>query len=529
MTQNNYQKIIIFLGLVLLSSFFAFPEISQAATYYLDANSGNDSSAGTITEPWKTLAKAQSVVVSGDMVLLQAGDYGSYAEANHIARTSYITYQAAAEATVHLDNIYISNSVGTDAYLSFVGMNIKPDWVDPCTTGQVGCEDPQYPDSTQSTYSKTAHAVTVVYANHVKIINCSIEGQSKHLTDYGVSIAFSQDVTVDNCSITKVQRGVNMMNDSTGVNVLNNHIFDIGASAIVQGTAGCTNALIEGNHAHNSRYLVTDDYAPRAVGADYHGSFVALRDGNVTVRNNVFHDGGRSSGMMTYTDGSDHFDNVIIENNLLYDIRNPYVLRFYLMGDDCIVRNNTFISMYRGGNDGRYKYETALAVHSFDTDGSPHLTLSNNIFIGAAFIPEDSRLSQNNNIFYSWYDSGTADSGWECNPNNGSVVFTCLYGDHPTTELTTPFNCGSSCSFLFPLDDWDGVTMDYTLAVGSQAINLGNVGLQTTDSLGSIGADGFLVTNGSTRTGTNHSAGAYEYIPSGDTTPPAAPTGLSVL
>ena len=54
--------------------------------------------------------------------------------------------------------------------------------------------------------------------------------------------------------------------------------------------------------------------------------------------------------------------------------------------------------------------------------------------------------------------------------------------------------------------------MDYTLAVGSQAINFGNASTQPTDSLGSLGVDGFLVANGLTRTETNHNAGAYEYL-----------------
>jgi len=478
------------------------------STYYVDAVKGNDSNIGTQDSPWKTLAKAQLKATSGDGVILNSGDYGSYFESNTTGRNNYILYIANENSTVHFDTISITNSSKVDSFLIFHGITLLPDWVDPCATAQTGCSDPQYASSTQSTYAKTANVVTITNANHVKIIDCILEGQSKHLTGYGVSISGSQDITVDHCNITKVQRGVNMMNSSTGVNVLNNHIHDIGASAIVQGNAGCTGALIEGNHAHNSKYSTLDDYAPRLAGQEYHGSAVALRDGHATIRNNIFHDGFPSSGIMTYLDGSGHYDNIIIENNLLYDITNVYVLRFYLMGDNTVVRNNTLISIYRGGNDGRYTYETAIAVHSLDTDGTPHLTLSNNILIGATFVTEGATLTQYNNIFYSWADGGAINSGWECTPNNGSVVFTCTYADHPTTKVTTLFGCGTECSF----NNIYGIEMDYTLAVGSQAINFGNASTQPTDSLGSLGIDGFLVANGLTRTETNHNAGAYEKV-----------------
>ena len=49
-----------------------------AATYYLDANNGNDSNLGTSSQPWKTLSKAQSIVISGDTVIVRDGSYGEY-------------------------------------------------------------------------------------------------------------------------------------------------------------------------------------------------------------------------------------------------------------------------------------------------------------------------------------------------------------------------------------------------------------------------------------------------------------------
>ena len=102
--------------------------------------------------------------------------------------------------------------------------------------------------------------------------------------------------------------------------------------------------------------------------------------------------------------------------------------------------------------------------------------------------------------------------------------YLCSYNEFSSTSnsvITNSFNAlfVNSASPYF----------DYHLEENSIAINFGDATQQPSDSLGSVGSDGFLIANGQTRTQANHSAGAYEYIPSGDVTPPAAPTGLSVL
>jgi hypothetical protein len=457
------------------------------------------------------LSKATAVVVSGDNVYLQTGDYGGYEEED-VFRTDFVTYQAVEDATVYFDYISIRNDAPTNSYLKFIGLNIQPDWRDPCLSGLVGCDDPQYPESTQSTYAKTGEAVYLINAKYVQVIDSKLEGQSMHLTSYGVSISGGSDIAIDHCEITKVQRGVNMMSNAQNITVSNNHIHGIGASAIVEG-GPCSGVLIEGNHAHDSHWYPTEDYAPRAVGQNYHGSAVAIRNGNITIRNNIFHDGFLSAGMMTYNDGSGHFDNVTIENNLLYDISTTYVLRFYLLGDNVNVKNNTFVGQLRTDGGGEYRYNTALAVHSLDTDGTPHLNVSNNIFIGAAYFGE-AYSTQNNNIFYSWANEG----GFQSTAENGSVVLASNYWSNATAYINTIFSCGSVCNFNFA----HGETMNYTLASTSPAVNFGDSNTQLSDSLGSIGTDGFIINNGLTRDETHHSVGAYEYNESTptDTTAP---------
>ena len=65
-----------FLVLFIFSLFMvaASPTPAIAATYYVDATSGNDSNPGTTeTLPWKTLTKAANTAQAGDTVLVRDG------------------------------------------------------------------------------------------------------------------------------------------------------------------------------------------------------------------------------------------------------------------------------------------------------------------------------------------------------------------------------------------------------------------------------------------------------------------------
>jgi len=56
--------------------FLTAVEITNAATYYVDASNGNDSYPGTSEQqPWKTLTKAGNTAQAGDTVLVKAGIY----------------------------------------------------------------------------------------------------------------------------------------------------------------------------------------------------------------------------------------------------------------------------------------------------------------------------------------------------------------------------------------------------------------------------------------------------------------------
>jgi hypothetical protein len=71
---NRKIKTKILFLIILCFGFFGVAKGSQAATYYV-STSGKDGNVGSISQPWKTIQKASSVLVAGDTAVINAGTY----------------------------------------------------------------------------------------------------------------------------------------------------------------------------------------------------------------------------------------------------------------------------------------------------------------------------------------------------------------------------------------------------------------------------------------------------------------------
>lgn len=92
-------------------------------TYYISP-SGNDSDPGTISQPFLTLAHAESVVVAGDTVQIANGTYAGFTTGVSGGSSSRITYQAATAGGVNLTSpITITDSYRT--FNGFTGTNVS--------------------------------------------------------------------------------------------------------------------------------------------------------------------------------------------------------------------------------------------------------------------------------------------------------------------------------------------------------------------------------------------------------------------
>lgn len=476
------------------------PVSINAETYYLDAASGDDGGDGTIASPWKTISKAQSTVVSGDTVILYAGDYGNYTESNHSARTNWVTYRANTGADVHLDYVAITNSSLTESYLAFDGIKIKPD------LGTTIC-GPQDSVIGVNSCTKTARPVEVTYSSHIKILNSDLEGANKYLTTAGVRLYYTDNIEITHNKIHEVTIGV-QIEHAANTTINRNHIYRTVASGINQGSGGDSGTIVSYNNIHDSHYNEADDYCVRPDAPDaYHGSGVAIRSSDTSVIGNIIHDGYPSGGIYTYTDTT-HYDDIIINGNLLYDLSTNVIIQLLYIGDNCEVKNNTIIGYYYT-SPGVNRLTIGLLLYSVDSDGSPSIDVYNNIMASRMGVATEAMaiLSEDNNIFYAYQDDIAVRCDGADEVGGNSTVQTCT-----SAEPISYFTDGTLFNGVIDVSVGNGLTQDFSISTGSDAVNFGDPAHQYAKGMGSLDSNGFILDNGTTRSSSLHSAGAYEVV-----------------
>ncbi|MFW6155631.1 MAG: right-handed parallel beta-helix repeat-containing protein, partial [Planctomycetota bacterium] len=184
-------------------------------TYYLDAVNDDDATGdGSAAAPWRTLAKAQSVVIGGDTVVLASGHYGgfqaiAYESGGWDLYDDWVVYKAADGADVRFDRIQIACHGITpdnndhrgfyDAYLRFEGIHV----LDGVTTNR---------------------------ARRWALVDCRIErigpwtGTSENIEKTAVFFRDASDIRIDGCEITNTGTGV--AGDGHNIHLLNCHIHD---------------------------------------------------------------------------------------------------------------------------------------------------------------------------------------------------------------------------------------------------------------------------------------------------------------
>jgi hypothetical protein len=110
-------KILAFIPMVLI--LLSLTLEAFATTYYV-STTGNDSSPGTSSSPWRTIQKAANTVVAGDTVIVYAGTYReTVTESTSGTSGNRITYQVNTGDTVTVNNFVLSGS-----YLTLDGFTV---------------------------------------------------------------------------------------------------------------------------------------------------------------------------------------------------------------------------------------------------------------------------------------------------------------------------------------------------------------------------------------------------------------------
>jgi hypothetical protein len=444
--QKNHKTILTsFIIFLMVIGYLAIvTNIASASTYYVDAASGNDNNAGLSWEQaWKTIKKPPAVA-SGDTILVKNGTYAAYEETISSSRTSWITYKAEAGHQPVIKNISITGN-NHNAYLRFQGFKVQipGDWY--TTHGYTGAGFSRdvgiyhnWPDLVSpapvTRYPLTDDCVHIENAHYIDINDCTIIGIHKYLTSYGVLLKNSNNSSVSHCDISSVEDPI-APQDSNDTVVTYNYCHNFYGSgiqpqAILKTCTTVGKTTISYNHIADQQLpLITDDY----YYTDIHpGSGLAIRVSNCEIRCNIIHN-IIGQGIMFYP-GKTYAD-MVIENNLLYDVGNGLMNLFGLNGA-CRIRNNTLVGHVSNpdagyaGFPGRYGEPSTISLF-YNTTWMSNYSKDNRpvgwIDIAKAYDANHTTFAQ--------------DSSWPKQPNGYAVLDSCGvsgWGNPITVTLTTP-------------------------------------------------------------------------------------------
>jgi hypothetical protein len=468
--------------------------------FHIDAERGNDRNAGSSAAPWKTLAKGLALRGPA-IVFVRDGKYGALTETAEAGRSAYLTLRAAPGAVPLLTGIKLSYPSSTSAFLRLMGFQIRPDHRNGGSIVQV---------SKGSDVELSNNSISAV-----KYAAATSTPGSPRAFD-GINLNDAERIVIKSNCITSVSRGI-LASNSRDVTIKRNYITPQSGSAI-QYLSRNSNFLIEDNHIRGQAYIPypVDPDAFR----DPHASIVSIRSGDITIRNNIMHGMGSTSGIRTYlpdaTGGRLDYSDITIEGNLIYDIHHPHAVQITGLADRVLIRNNTVVSRYDVGscvagypagypglNDARSRYSTAFGVESIapGKDGSG-LTLANNIFIGTVFIP--GKAIERNNIAWSFNSDGKY---LAASPSKSTKIITSAYlGCSKHSRYFESMFFAGNVQFAGE----HGRLLDFRPSKLSGVRNAGDKSLQAERILGSLDGNGWFVNEGGSRSAGEHSIGPYE-------------------
>jgi len=468
-------KIIFFV--TLFFGLFGLPKSSWAATYYVrtdghdtasGANDTNDSSTGA----FRTFQKCHDTATTGDTCLIDPGDYSS-ANTTLTTTTPRITFRKNGSGTVTVGSIVItSDNVTIDGVTSVKTVGSYP------TNIWVG------------TNFKSVTGVTVT--------NCRIVSGYEHseatagLRFYGGgNIVSNTTFDGDYLNGHDFYYGLLFMTGN-GNTVLNNIFTGMREfDAIIWFSAG-NNHLVENNTIYNISASL------RGYHQDFMQLYVGPSTGNIIDGNIIYNSPGLQIGSIEPSDGTgENAQNWIMRNNIFVASS-----ALFLGGKGWTIVNNDF---YEVGGSGAY----ALYLYKNTGSDASNAVIKNNAFIGCG---ED-------DDYNGWYLLIGSPTGVDADYNYVTKTAAASYGVKSGWSEMHGVSAGDP-KFVAPFTDCVENNCDFRLQTKSPMIDKGISIATWANPLNRAGV--------SRPQGTAADIGAYEDLQKGDTTPPAAPTGLSV-
>jgi parallel beta-helix repeat protein len=335
-------------NLLALLAVVLLPAGSQAAQYFVSM-SGNDSAAGTLAAPWRTLQRAANVVNPGDVVTVRPGKYAGF----NLTRdgTAAAPIKFFAEPGVLINQ---PNPVRTDQ-----GINLE--------NASHVIIDGFSVTGMQKAGVRSVGVDGDTFASFVTIRNV----HSYNNGYWGILTGFVNDLLIENnvTSGSAVEHGIYVSNSGDRPIIRDNIVFDnrgngihMNGDANLGGDGLISNAVVSGNLIYNNAKL-------NAQGVPGGGSGINM-DGvqNSRIENNLLYF-NHASGISLYSiDGAAGSSGNVVVNNTVYQAADGrWALNIQDASINNTVRNNILIHPgTRGAID-------------ISTDSRPGFTSDNNI------------------------------------------------------------------------------------------------------------------------------------------------------
>ncbi|MEQ1558683.1 MAG: right-handed parallel beta-helix repeat-containing protein [Methyloglobulus sp.] len=288
MNLNNVIKILPLVSSTLL--FSAYADNAFAKDYYV-ATWGNDSAAGALSSPFRTIAKASKLVSAGDRAIIRAGNYSERIVVQRSGASGRpITYMAYPNEKVTINGSGVSVpywgglvDVNSKSFITLQGLNV----VNSSSNGIFGYQVANIVVTKCSTYNTVSSGIGMQTGRNITVTG----------NDIGLANTTGQQENLTIASVNNFEVSYNHVHDGGKSN-------NGGEGIVAKGDSH--NGKIFGNRVHgiNRGGIYVGPYA---------GWFTDVQIYNNTVYSNA------ADGILIGNEAGGYLEDVDIYNNVVYN------------------------------------------------------------------------------------------------------------------------------------------------------------------------------------------------------------------
>jgi len=310
--------------------------IPPVARIFVVSPQGNDASAGTIDQPWKTLKKAAATAIAGDLVLIRGGTYAEQLAPVNNCKPDIKNQVLPANIPAETLPIIFAAFPNEKPVLNGSGVSLTKVLQNARFNGLVhvnGCHDIWV---VGLTVQNSADMGLYSYnSNRIKFIDNS----TYNTKTSGIGVWYSRNVLVDGNEVNLANTGGVQENISVGESaqyfeVRYNHVHHGGNSSEgIDIKDGSSNGTVHHNHIHDisSVCLYLDAWDQVSENIEFHS--------------NVIHDCSPYNGISLSAEQGGTIRNIKVYNNLIYRVKQNGVhigAGYHHPAENIFVYNNTF-------------------------------------------------------------------------------------------------------------------------------------------------------------------------------------------